>query len=50
MPLPPVRPASPAAGQRHPPAGTTGHGRLESKSEPIPVRFERGHVSRRLIR
>jgi len=50
MPLPPVRPASPAAGQRHPAAGTTGHGRLESKSEPIAVRFERGHASRRLIR
>jgi membrane-bound lytic murein transglycosylase A len=51
MPLPPVRrPASPATGQRPPPAGTTGRDRLESKSEPIPVRFERGHASRRLVR
>src|SRR5262252_369029 len=50
MPLPPVRPASPVAGQRHPPAGTTGRDHLESKPESISVRFERGHAARRLIR
>jgi len=50
MPLPPVRPTSPASGGRPPAAGTTGRERLESKSESIPVRFERGHAQRRLIR
>jgi len=50
MPLPHARPAPPANGQRHPAAGTTGRERLDSKSEPIPVRFERGHGSRRLLR
>jgi membrane-bound lytic murein transglycosylase A len=49
MPLPPVKPTSPATtGKRLPPAGATG--RLKPKSESIPVRFERGEVSRRLIR
>jgi membrane-bound lytic murein transglycosylase A len=51
MPLPPVRPPTPAAGGRPSPAGTTGgRDHLEPKSESIPVRFERGHPSRRLVR
>jgi membrane-bound lytic murein transglycosylase A len=50
MPLPPVKPtASPATtGKRLPAAGAAG--RLRLKSESIPVRFERGEASRRLIR
>jgi membrane-bound lytic murein transglycosylase A len=48
MPLPPVRPTSPAATGKRIPPGTPG--RLRPKSEPIPVRFERGEASRRLIR
>jgi membrane-bound lytic murein transglycosylase A len=48
MPLPPVRPAPPVAGQRHP--GTAGREHLESKSVSLPVRLDRGHGVRRLIR
>jgi membrane-bound lytic murein transglycosylase A len=47
MPLPPVRPT--VTGRRPPSARTAGSDHLESKSEPISVRFERGHP-RRLIR
>jgi membrane-bound lytic murein transglycosylase A len=46
MPLPPVRPT--ATGKRPASARTAGD-HLESKSEPISIRFERGHP-RRLIR
>jgi membrane-bound lytic murein transglycosylase A len=49
MPLPPVKPTTPATtGKRLPEAGATG--RLKPKSQSIPVRFERGEASRRLVR
>jgi len=49
MPLPPVKPTTPAAtGKRLPEAGATG--RLKPKSQSIPVRFERGEASRRFVR
>ena len=52
MPLPPIRPTSPATVRRSPSARITSRDGLGAKSEskPIPARFEPGHAPRRLPR
>jgi len=50
MPLPRVRPTPAVTGRQLPPTGPTGADRLESKSESIPVRFERGRALHRSMR